>query len=270
MLLDKNENVKLCDFGFTREYEGKANYLQTFCGTICYSAPEMLRGEKYAGEKVDVWSLGIILYALLRGELPFDEDDDQATKTKIIKDEPQYPPDFPEDAKNLVTKLLSKRPLYRPTMSDILAHPFLSEFAPQQQAVLKLAQPPAFTTPLEKATLERMKTAGVDIDRVIENVLSQRCDNLAGWWALLIEKEERKEVRRERKRKERDADIKVLRRLSGASGRSHRVASTLFDVHEEGHPRNNDDKPRSSSRGSSRGRKQRRSTRKSPPDHELF
>ena len=61
ILLDKHENVKLCDFGFTREYEGKANYLQTFCGTICYSAPEMLKGEKYAGEKVDIWSLGVIL-----------------------------------------------------------------------------------------------------------------------------------------------------------------------------------------------------------------
>lgn len=96
VLLDKNENVKLCDFGFTREYEGKANYLQTFCGTVCYSAPEMLRGEKYAGEKVDVWSLGIILYALLKGELPFDEDDDIATKAKILKDEPVCPDTFPK------------------------------------------------------------------------------------------------------------------------------------------------------------------------------
>ena len=54
ILLDKHENVKLCDFGFTREYEGKASYLQTFCGTVCYSAPEMLKGEKYAGEKVEI------------------------------------------------------------------------------------------------------------------------------------------------------------------------------------------------------------------------
>lgn len=257
VLLDKNENVKLCDFGFTREYEGKANYLQTFCGTVCYSAPEMLRGEKYAGEKVDVWSLGIILYALLRGELPFDEDDDQATKTKILKDEPQFPDDFPEDAKALITKLLSKRPLYRPTLSDVLADPFLSEHAPQQQVILKLSQPAPFTTPLEKTTLERMKSAGVDIDKVIENVLAQRCDTLAGWWALLVEKEERKELRRDRKRKERDAEMKILRRLSGASGRFDKFPSTLYDVNEEGHSRSVDDKPRSSSRG----RKQRRSTR---------
>lgn len=88
ILLDKHENVKLCDFGFTREYEGKSSYLQTFCGTVCYSAPEMLKGEKYAGEKVDVWSLGVILYALLCGELPFDDDDDNVTRTKILSSDP--------------------------------------------------------------------------------------------------------------------------------------------------------------------------------------
>ncbi|EDN07650.1 hypothetical protein HCAG_04160 [Histoplasma mississippiense (nom. inval.)] len=101
ILLDKHENVKLCDFGFTREYEGKASYLQTFCGTVCYSAPEMLKGEKYAGEKVDVWSLGIILYALIAGELPFDDDDDQLTKKRILVEDPKYNDRFPEDAGGL-------------------------------------------------------------------------------------------------------------------------------------------------------------------------
>lgn len=253
VLLDKHENVKLVDFGFTREYEGKASYLQTFCGTICYSAPEMLRGEKYAGEKVDVWSLGIILYALLKGELPFDEDDDAATKTKILKDDPVYPDTFPEAAKTLISRLLSKRPFPRPSLADVLADPFLVDFAPQQQAVLKLSQPAPFTTSLEKNTLERMKGSGVDIDKVIENVLSQRCDSLAGWWALLIEKEARKEARREEKRREREAEMKVLRRLSGASGRFSAVA-TLEQVAEEGKPGG------PGRRSSSRGRSQRRST----------
>ena len=144
-------------------------------------------------------------------------------------------------------------------MNDILADPFLSEYAPQQQAVLKLSQPARFTTPLEKATLERMKSAGVDIDQVIENVLSQRCDTLAGWWALLIEKEERKEARRERKRLQREAEVKLLRRLSGASGLSRMIGPTLHEADEEGRPRTADGKPRSSSRG----RTHRRSTRES-------
>lgn len=254
VLLDKHENVKLVDFGFTREYEGKSNYLSTFCGTVCYAAPEMLKGEKYAGEKVDVWSLGILLYALLTGQLPFDEDDDQTTKARILKEEPNYPEGFPEQAKALVAKLLSKRPLYRPTLAEVLSDPFLVDHAPAQQAVLKLAQPAPFTTPLEKTTLERMKAAGVDIDRVIENVLSQRCDALAGWWALLIEKESRKEARRERKRREKELEIKLLRRLSGASSRLERIAPTLEDVAEE--IPNGLARPRSTSRG----RTNRRST----------
>lgn len=248
ILLDKHENVKLCDFGFTREYEGKSAHLQTFCGTICYSAPEMLKAEKYAGEKVDIWSLGIILYSLIAGQLPFDEDDDQVTKQQILSDNPKYNDRFPEEAKSLIDSLLSKRPLRRPTLSDVLAHPFLAEHAPTQNAILKLARPAAFATPLEKTTLERMRSAGVNIDQVVENVLAQRCDALAGWWALLIEKEERKERRRERKRREREAEAKNLRRLSAASSRRGRMSAALVEVDEEGI-----EPPRS------RGRRERRS-----------
>ena len=228
ILLDKQGNVKLVDFGFTREYQGTTSYLQTWCGTVCYAAPEMLRGEKYAGEKVDVWSLGIILYALLCGELPFDEDDDQLTKSRILKEDPKYPEHVPGPALELCKRLLSKRALLRPTLGDILKDGWLAEHAPAQQEILKLQQPAPFSTQLEKDTLQRMKSAGVDIDMVIQNVLSQRCDSLAGWWALLIEKEQRKEKRREQKRKEREAEAKSVRRLSAASGR----LMSLGEIHE--------------------------------------
>ena len=261
ILLDKHENVKLCDFGFTREYEGKLSYLQTFCGTICYSAPEMLKGEKYAGEKVDVWSLGIILHALLTGELPFDDDDDMITKHKILSSEPNYPDSLPSDATALIKQLLSKRPLVRPTLADILANPFLAEHAPQQQATLKLVQPLPFTTDLEKVALERMRSAGVDIDRMIENILAQRCDALAGWWALLIEKETRKEMRRERKRKEKEAEAKNLRRLSAASSRLEHVTPTLKQVDEECSAST------SLHASINRGRRERRSTPNSEWEH---
>ncbi|KAL4990543.1 hypothetical protein BDW68DRAFT_185684 [Aspergillus falconensis] len=235
ILLDKHENVKLCDFGFTREYEGKASYLQTFCGTVCYSAPEMLKAEKYAGEKVDVWSLGIILYALIAGELPYDDDDDQITKTRILNEEPKFNDKFPDDAKALINLLLSKRPLLRPSLDEVLAHPFLSEHAAEQLAILKLPRPPPFSTSLEKTTLHRMKSAGINVDDVVESVMAQRCDALAGWWALLIEKEQRKEAKRERKRRERDAEAKNIRRLSAASSRLEKISAALVEVDEEGH-----------------------------------
>lgn len=246
ILLDKAQNVKLVDFGFTREYQGSTSYLQTWCGTIAYSAPEMLRGEKYAGEKVDVWSLGVILYALLCGELPFDEDDDGSTKAKILIEEVEFPDHVPDQARELIRKILSKRPLLRPSLGDILKDPWLADHAPQQQEILKLQQPPPFTTQLEKDVLQRMKSAGVDIDTVIEHVLAQRCDSLAGWWALLLDKEQRKERRRERKRKEREAEAKSIRRLSAASGRLL-AQSNLGEIHE-GEEHAISDSPRSRGR----------------------
>ncbi|KAG6157124.1 hypothetical protein E4U37_007795 [Claviceps purpurea] len=254
ILLDKNENVKLVDFGFTREYEGRMNYLQTFCGTICYAAPEMLKGEKYAGEKVDVWSLGVILYALLCGELPFDDDDDNVTRTKILTEDPKFPDHLTADALSLIKLLLSKRPLPRPAFADILAHPFLAEHAPAQQAILDIKARPPFTSNLEKDCLHRMKSAGVDIDAVIESVLAQKCDALAGWWKLLLEKEERKMQRRERKRQEKDLE-KELRRLSTASGRLSRTNSGFQSLNQE----TMGQFPRLSEHGSRRGRSERRS-----------
>lgn len=251
ILLDKHENVKLLDFGFAREYEGKTNYLQTFCGTICYSAPEMLKGEKYAGEKVDVWSLGIILYALLCGELPFDDDDDDVTRRKILGEDPTYPDHLPPEALSLLKQLLSKRPFPRPSLQDILNHPFLAEHAPEQQIILAKERPEPFSTLLEKDCLHRMRSAGVNIDHVIESVLAQKCDTLAGWWTLLLEKEERKQSRRERKRKEKEGDRRSSRRWSQASSRLERLAP----VGEEGAMIKLGDPPP----GRSRGRSERRS-----------
>ncbi|KAK7205163.1 serine/threonine protein kinase [Myxozyma melibiosi] len=200
ILMDKHDRVKLCDFGFTRECEPK-RLLQTFCGTICYAAPEMVLGEKYHGQAVDVWALGIILYALLCGELPFDEEDEVQTRLRISNDDPDYPDFLPEDALNLLQSILSKRSSTRPSATEILQHPFLSQYSGEQISQLLILQPPPFSTKLERDILDRLRHAYIDIDAMRESVLQQKCDNLAGWWALIVEHEQRKSKRSKKKRR---------------------------------------------------------------------
>ncbi|KAK9494880.1 kinase-like domain-containing protein [Lipomyces doorenjongii] len=200
ILMDKHESVKLCDFGFTRECEPK-RLLQTFCGTICYAAPEMVKGEKYHGQSVDVWSLGIILYALLCGELPFDDDDEVQTRVRISNDEPLYPDYLPEEALSLLRSMLSKKSTQRPSATEILQHSFLAPYSSTQIALLLLPDPVPFTTKSERDLLDRLRHAFVDIEAVKESVIKQKCDNMAGWWALALEREQRNSKKYKKKRK---------------------------------------------------------------------
>ncbi|CAJ0768143.1 9125_t:CDS:10, partial [Entrophospora sp. SA101] len=121
ILLDGNDNIKLGDFGFTRECESK-RLLETICGSTGYSAPEMLSGKKYSGLEVDIWSLGVILYTLLCGSLPFDDDNELVMKEKIIKGEFVFEDFLSDEAKDLIRMMLSMEPTERPTARQILQH----------------------------------------------------------------------------------------------------------------------------------------------------
>ncbi|TIB99286.1 Pkinase-domain-containing protein [Wallemia mellicola] len=134
ILLDKDGNVKLGDFGFAREFDdGPGNLMSTWCGTTAYASPEMLRGEKYSGKETDIWSAGIILYALLTGGLPFDDDDEDVMKELVLKGEYYNPSDFlSPDACDLISSILQQKPSDRLTIEQILAHPFFTRFPSQQ------------------------------------------------------------------------------------------------------------------------------------------
>ena len=72
MLLDQNKNIKIVDFGLSNTYK-PGDLLKTACGSPCYAAPEMIAGKKYNGLNVDIWSMGVIMFALICGYLPFED-----------------------------------------------------------------------------------------------------------------------------------------------------------------------------------------------------
>ncbi|PFH48592.1 hypothetical protein AMATHDRAFT_180288 [Amanita thiersii Skay4041] len=125
VLLDERCRVKLGDFGFTREYE-RGSFMETFCGTTGYAAPEMLLRKKYMGPEVDVWSLGVILFCLLTGTLPFDDDDEDIMRQKIIKGEFEDQEWLTLESRDLIKRILEKDVSKRYTIPQILGHPWFT------------------------------------------------------------------------------------------------------------------------------------------------
>lgn len=116
--------VKLTDFGFSNQFvPGKQ--LDTFCGSLAYSAPEILLGTKYDAPKVDIWSLGVILFMLVCGRLPFDEANDSETLTKIMDCEYQLPPHLSPECCSLISRLLIRDPSKRATLEEVLQDEWL-------------------------------------------------------------------------------------------------------------------------------------------------
>ncbi|TDL20349.1 Pkinase-domain-containing protein [Rickenella mellea] len=153
VLLDERCRVKLGDFGFTREYE-RGSLLETFCGTTGYASPEMLQAKKYLGPEVDIWSLGIILYTLLTGTLPFDDDDEMIMRDKIIIGSYEDPQWLSTDARDLICNLLQQDPTKRLTIPQILGHKWFSHPSNDNDAsssTTSLPISPAFPTPSPSA-----------------------------------------------------------------------------------------------------------------------
>ena len=106
LLLDHNNNIKIVDFGLSNTFT-KDELLKTACGSPCYAAPEMIAGLKYDGDSIDIWSCGVILYALLCGFLPFEDPDTAKLYKKILQGEFQVPSFLKPKAHDLVSKILT-------------------------------------------------------------------------------------------------------------------------------------------------------------------
>lgn len=130
LLLDENLNVKIADFGLSNIMTD-GNFLKTSCGSPNYAAPEVIGGKLYAGPEVDVWSCGVILYVLLVGRLPFDDEHIPSLFAKIARGTYSIPQWMPSGAANLIKKMLVVNPVQRATIEDIRQDPWFMVDLPQ-------------------------------------------------------------------------------------------------------------------------------------------
>lgn len=201
ILLDKKGNAKLTDFGFTRECMQKFS-LETICGTTVYMAPELTERKMYDGYKIDIWALGVILYTMICGTMPFDEEDEPKTKWRIINEDPEFNDEIMSpESKDLVKKLLQKDPTKRPSVKEILLHSFLQPYGSiilekTDKIISKQrAGSTHFNSKLEKRLLKRLGRMGFDTQSIKQSILKKKCDSLSGLWLLLLEKEKKHEKR---------------------------------------------------------------------------
>lgn len=138
LLLDRQRNVIITDFGFANRFEHRSDDLmQTSCGSPCYAAPELVISDGlYVGSAVDIWSCGVILYAMLAGYLPFDDDpanpdgDNINLLYKYIVNTPLSFPDYiSDDARDLLSIMLVPDPVRRADLPTIMTHRWLAPYA---------------------------------------------------------------------------------------------------------------------------------------------
>ncbi|XP_061514959.1 MAP/microtubule affinity-regulating kinase 3 isoform X35 [Anopheles gambiae] len=119
LLLDSEMNIKIADFGFSNEFT-PGSKLDTFCGSPPYAAPELFQGRKYDGPEVDVWSLGVILYTLVSGSLPFDGATLKELRERVLRGKYRIPFYMSTDCEVLLKKFLVLNPSKRANLETIM------------------------------------------------------------------------------------------------------------------------------------------------------
>uniref|UniRef100_A0A8B9JU63 non-specific serine/threonine protein kinase n=1 Tax=Astyanax mexicanus TaxID=7994 RepID=A0A8B9JU63_ASTMX len=119
LLLDADSNIKIADFGFSNEFT-LGNKLDTFCGSPPYAAPELFQGKKYDGPEVDIWSLGVILYTLVSGSLPFDGQNLKELRERVLRGKYRVPFYMSTDCEGILRRFLVLNPTKRCTLEQIM------------------------------------------------------------------------------------------------------------------------------------------------------
>ena len=176
ILLDEFDHVKIADFGFARWM--RTNVADTSCGSPHYAAPEVIKGLRYDGRLADIWSCGVILYALLAGRLPFDDPSIRTLLAKV-KSGKYVMPDFPEGIRDLISRMLQVDWEQRITTEQLKQHPAFRMYLPPSYCCPTPLPIPILTEPIDPDTadpaiLTILKGIGYDSDEDVIAELTAR------------------------------------------------------------------------------------------------
>ena len=185
LLLDSSKKeIKIVDFGLSTIYN-KNQLLKTACGSPCYAAPEMIKGNFYKGINIDIWSSGIILYAMICGYLPFEDSKNDLLYEKIVKGDFDIPYYISDYGKDLIKKILCVDPDKRIRVKDIKNHPWFLLINPKLNIKEGLIWN-FIVFPIDDDVVEKMKFFGFDEIEVKVNVLGNKHNYITTTYYLLV------------------------------------------------------------------------------------
>ena len=187
LLLDNKNKIKIVDFGLSNIYPNN-ELLQTACGSPCYAAPEMINGELYKGLGADIWSSGIVLYAMLCGYLPFEDGDNEILYKKITDGKFKTPKYLSENCKDILHKILNVEPKKRYTIKQIKKHPWFNLINPRINLSEGLLLN-VYIVPIDEKIVEEMATKyKFNEDIVRANLISNKHNHTTTTYYLLLMK----------------------------------------------------------------------------------
>ncbi|XP_043960830.1 serine/threonine-protein kinase BRSK2-like isoform X7 [Gambusia affinis] len=197
LLLDEKNNIRIADFGMASLQVGDS-LLETSCGSPHYACPEVIRGEKYDGRKADAWSCGVILFALLVGALPFDDDNLRNLLEKVKLGVFHMPHFIPPDCQNLLRGMIEVDAAKRLTLEQIQKHTWYlagkNEPEPEQPVTRKVSiRTLGAPEEIDPDVLESMHSLGCfrDKDKLTKDLLSEDDNQEKMIYFLLLDRKER-------------------------------------------------------------------------------
>ncbi|XP_039327076.1 serine/threonine-protein kinase SIK3 isoform X4 [Saimiri boliviensis] len=195
LLLDANLNIKIADFGFSNLFT-PGQLLKTWCGSPPYAAPELFEGKEYDGPKVDIWSLGVVLYVLVCGALPFDGSTLQNLRARVLSGKFRIPFFMSTECEHLIRHMLVLDPNKRLSMEQICKHKWmkLGDADPNFDRLIAECQQlkeERQVDPLNEDVLLAMEDMGLDKERTLQSLRSDAYDHYSAIYSLLCDRHKR-------------------------------------------------------------------------------